>query len=313
MITKGIVLAGGSGTRLYPLTAGICKQLLPVYDKPLVYYPLTTLMLAGIRNILVITTPRDRPQFEAMLGTGEQWGIHLQYAIQPYPQGVADALRVGANFIQGEGVALILGDNIFYGEGLAHVLNRSVQLTEGAKVFAYYVNNPEQYCVIELAPTGQPLRLEEKPSQPRSAYSVPGLYFYDAQAVELMQHVQPSARGELEITTLNQLYLAQNQLAVEILGRGIAWLDAGTPDSLLEASTFVATIEHRQGLKIACPEEVAYRLGWITAQQLEAFAEQWAKTAYGQYLFTVLSAERRYFSFRDEARWQQAQESPETN
>lgn len=301
MITKGIVLAGGAGTRLYPLTAGTCKQLLPVYDKPLVYYPLTTLMLAGIRNILVITTPRDLPQFQAMLSTGEQWGIQIQYAVQAVPRGVADALIVGADFIAGDSVALILGDNLFYGEGLGQVLQRSVQLTQGAKVFAYYVNNPEQYCVVELAETGQPLKLEEKPNQPQSAYSVPGIYFYDPQATTLAQQVQPSHRGELEITTLNQFYLEQGQLMVEILGRGVAWLDAGTHESLLEASNFVATIEHRQGLKIACPEEVAYRLGWIDAQQVKSLAQKFAKTAYGQYLLKVLAVDKRYFSFRGEA------------
>lgn len=300
MITKGIVLAGGSGTRLYPLTAGTCKQLLPVYDKPLIYYPLTTLMLAGIREILIITTLRDLPQFQTILGTGEQWGIHIQYAVQSVPRGVADALIVGADFIAGEGVALILGDNLFYGEGLGQVLQRSAQLSQGAKVFAYYVNNPEQYCVVELSDTGQPLRLEEKPSEPRSAYSVPGIYFYDQQATALAPRVKPSLRGELEITTLNQFYLAQKQLSVEILGRGVAWLDAGTHESLLEASNFVATIEHRQGLKIACPEEVAYRLGWIDEEQVKSLAQQFAQTAYGQYLLKVLAVDKRYFSFRDE-------------
>ncbi len=297
MITKGIVLAGGSGTRLYPLTAGLSKQLLPVYDKPMIYYPLTTLMLAGIRDILMITTPRDQPQFQAMLGTGQQWGIQIRYAVQPIPRGVADAFIVGRDFIADDPVALVLGDNLFYGEGLVQVLQQSAQLKAGAKVFDYYVNNPEHYCVVELSSTGLPLSLEEKPSHPRSAYSVPGLYFYDAQVTELARQVEPSQRGEVEITSLNQVYLQRGQLAVEIIGRGIAWLDAGTPDSLLEASNFVATIEHRQGLKIACPEEVAYRLGWISATQLEALAHQFAKTPYGQYLFNVLSVGRQYLSF----------------
>lgn len=299
MIAKGIVLAGGSGTRLYPLTSGLSKQLLPVYDKPLIYYPLTTLMLAGIRDILMITTPRDLPQFQAMLGTGEQWGIQIRYAVQSVPRGVADAFVVGADFIANDPVALVLGDNLFYGEGLGQVLQRSAQISEGAKVFAYYVNNPEQYCVVELSEVGMPLSLEEKPHNPRSAYSVPGLYFYDSQVTELVSQVQPSQRGEVEITSLNQIYLELGQLSVEILGRGIAWLDAGTPDSLLEASNFVATIEHRQGLKIACPEEVAYRLGWINAKELEDLAHKFAKTSYGQYLISVLSVERRYLSFRD--------------
>lgn len=299
MIVKGIVLAGGSGTRLYPLTVGLSKQLLPVYDKPMVYYPLTTLMLAGIRNILMITTPQNLPQFQAMLGNGEQWGINIRYALQSTPRGVADAFFVGADFIANDGVALVLGDNLFYGEGLGHILQRSAQLTEGAKVFAYYVNNPEQYCVIELSKTGLPLSLEEKPTHPRSAYSVPGLYFYDAQVTELAARLKSSARGEVEITSLNQIYLEQEQLQVEILGRGIAWLDAGMPDSLLEASNFVATIEHRQGLKIACPEEVAYRLGWIDANQVETLAQQFANTSYGQYLFKVLAVGKQYLSFRD--------------
>lgn len=285
---KGILLAGGSNTRLYPVTLAINKQLLPIYDKPMIYYPLSTLMLAGIRDILVISTPQDTPRFEQLLGDGSQWGLNLSYAVQPSPDGLAQAYIIGADFVGNHPSALVLGDNIFYGHHFHKLLQSSCQRQIGATVFAYHVHDPERYGVVEFAPTGKVLSLEEKPTQPKSNYAVMGLYFYDNQAVHLVRDLKPSARGELEITDLNKLYLAQNQLHVEIMGRGYAWLDTGTPDSLLEASQFIATIEKRQGLKISCPEEIAYRQGWIDAEQLQRLATPLAKNSYGQYLMGLL-------------------------
>ncbi len=288
MTRKGIVLAGGSGTRLYPATLAISKQLLPVFDKPMIYYPLGTLMLAGIRDILVISTPQDTPRFEQLLGDGSQWGLNLQYAIQHSPDGLAQAFLIGENFIGKQPSALVLGDNIFYGHSLKHLLDNAMARTSGASVFAYHVHDPERYGVADFDAQGKVLSLEEKPRQPKSSYAVTGLYFYDSHAVELAKTLKPSPRGELEITDLNRCYLEQGQLNAEIMGRGYAWLDTGTHESLLEASQFIATLENRQGLKVSCPEEIAFRQGWIDAEQLQTLAQPLGKNGYGQYLLRVL-------------------------
>ena len=286
---KGIILAGGSGTRLHPATLAISKQLLPVYDKPMIYYPLSTLMLAGIRDILIISTPQDTPRFEQLLGDGSQWGIRLQYAVQPSPDGLAQAFVIGEEFLAGSPSALVLGDNIFHGHDIHELLAQADQRRSGATVFAYHVHDPERYGVAGFDAAGKVLSLEEKPTQPKSNYAVTGLYFYDPSVVELAKNLQPSPRGELEITDLNRLYLEQGQLHVEIMGRGYAWLDTGTHDSLLDAGQFIATLERRQGLKIACPEEIAWRQRWIDAAQLQQLAQPLAKNGYGQYLLRVLS------------------------
>ena len=288
MQRKGIILAGGSGSRLHPATLAISKQLLPVYDKPMVYYPLSTLMLAGIRDILVISTPQDTPRFESLLGDGSRWGLNLSYCVQPSPDGLAQAFILGRRFVDHHPSALVLGDNIFYGHDFATLLKRADHRSTGASVFAYHVTDPERYGVVEFNGHKHALSIEEKPTAPKSNYAVTGLYFYDSQVCDIAAAIQPSARGELEITTVNATYLQQGQLDVEIMGRGYAWLDTGTHDSLLEAGQFIATLERRQGLKVACPEEIAYRAGWISADQLEAQAQPMLKNGYGQYLLQVL-------------------------
>jgi glucose-1-phosphate thymidylyltransferase len=288
MQRKGIILAGGSGTRLHPATLAISKQLLPVYDKPMIYYPLSTLMLAGIRDILIISTPQDTPRFEALLGDGSRWGLNLSYCVQPSPDGLAQAFILGRGFVGGHPSALVLGDNIFHGHDLQHLLNSATARTEGASVFAYHVHDPERYGVVDFDSQRRALSIEEKPKAPKSHYAVTGLYFYDEQVCDIAANIAPSPRGELEITDVNAVYLQQGQLSVEIMGRGYAWLDTGTHDSLLEAGQFIATLEKRQGLKVACPEEIAYRRGWIDAAQLERLAAPLLKNGYGQYLQKVL-------------------------
>jgi glucose-1-phosphate thymidylyltransferase len=285
---KGIILAGGSGTRLHPATLALSKQLLPVYDKPMVYYPLSTLMLAGIRDILVISTPQDTPRFQALLGDGHRWGINLSYCVQPSPDGLAQAFILGKTFVDAHPSALVLGDNIFYGHDFHALLGNATQRTSGASVFAYHVQDPERYGVVEFDASGRALSIAEKPAQPKSNYAVTGLYFYDEQVCDIAADIRPSARGELEITDVNARYLQATQLNVEIMGRGYAWLDTGTHDSLMEAGQFIATLEKRQGLKVACLEEIAFRSGWITAEELERQAQPMLKNGYGQYLLKVL-------------------------
>jgi glucose-1-phosphate thymidylyltransferase len=285
---KGIVLAGGSGTRLYPITRSISKQLLPIYDKPMIYYPMSTLMLAGIRDILIITTPADRPQFEALLGDGSSFGIRLSYAVQPRPEGLAQAFIIGREFVGNDGVALVLGDNVFYGQGLSETLREAAARGHGATVFAYQVRDPERYGVVEFDGAGRAISLEEKPSKPRSNWAVTGLYLYDNRVIEVARNLTPSARGELEITDVNKTYLAWGELHVEKLGRGVAWLDTGTHESLAQAGNFIQALQDRQGLMVACPEEIAYGLGWITADEVARIAEPMKKNEYGRYLLGML-------------------------
>lgn len=287
MARKGIILAGGSGTRLYPVTHSVSKQLLPVYDKPMIYYPLSTLMMAGIRDALIISTPQDVPRFQALLGDGERWGMNLQYAVQPSPGGIAQAFIIGRAFVGNDTSALVLGDNIFYGNDLVKQLDHASHRTDGATVFAYHVHDPERYGVVEFDPEFKAVSIEEKPMRPRSSYAVTGLYFYDRQVCDIAADIKPSARGELEITDVNVHYLRQQQLHVEIMGRGYAWLDTGTHDSLIDAATFIATLQKRQGMMVACPEEIAFRMQWIDGDALQALARPLSKTAYGKYLSDI--------------------------
>ncbi len=295
MINKGIILAGGSGTRLYPLTIAVSKQLMPLYDKPMIYYPLSTLMLADITEILVITTPHDQAGFKVLLGDGSQWGIKIQFAVQPKPEGLAQAFIIGRDFIGDDGCCLILGDNVFYGHGMGEMVQRAREQKTGATIFGYWVKDPEAYGVVEFDDKGQAINLEEKPAKARSNYAVTGLYFYDNQVVEITANMKPSPRGELEITDLNKVYLANKQLSVEIMGRGFAWLDTGSHDALLEATNFIETIEKRQGLKISCPEEIAFNKGFIDAGQLRKLAEPFKKNGYGLYLLGLLNQTQRPF------------------
>jgi glucose-1-phosphate thymidylyltransferase len=289
---KGIILAGGSGTRLHPMTLVTSKQLMPIYDKPMIYYPLSTLMLAGIREVLVISTPRDTPSFQALLGDGSQWGMAIDYAVQPEPEGLAQAYIIGADFVSGGPSALILGDNIFYGHGITGLFESAIARTEGATVFAYHVTDPQRYGVVEFDGAMQAVSIEEKPAQPRSNWAVTGLYFYDEQVVDIAANLQPSARGELEITDVNRTYLERGQLSVELMGRGYAWLDTGTPDSLIDAAEFVRTLEKRQGFKIACPEEIAWRKGFIDQAHVEVLAERLGKSAYAEYVRRTISGDQ---------------------